>query len=200
MFTGIIIDMGIVTEINRKDDEIEMLIFSKNINDFKEGMSISCSGICLTVTSYKVVKDGVEFSVYISSETNDKTSLSQYKVGESINLEKSLLLGDEMSGHIVQGHVDSTAEIIEKCIVGESTIFKFKTQNQFMKYIAPKGSVALDGTSLTVNNVSEDSFDVNMIPYTLKHTTWNNRKVGDRVNLEIDIVARYVLKNNETIA
>jgi riboflavin synthase len=200
MFTGIIIDTGIVTEINRKDDEIEMSIFSKNINDFKEGMSISCSGICLTVTSYKVARDGVEFSVYISSETNDRTSLGQYKVGESINLEKSLLLGDEMSGHIVQGHVDSTAEIIEKCIVGESTIFKFKTQNQFMKYIAPKGSVALDGTSLTVNNVSKDSFDVNMIPYTLKHTTWNNRKVGDRVNLEIDIVARYVLKNNETIA
>ncbi|MDG2187468.1 MAG: riboflavin synthase [Hyphomicrobiales bacterium] len=200
MFTGIIIETGIIRNLIRKDSEIELSIFSKNIKPIKDGMSISCAGICLTVTSYKELEDGVLFTVYISSETTNSTSIAEYNLGDLINLEKSLSLGDEMSGHIVQGHIDSTAEIIEKYRVSESTIFKFKTQSKFMKYIVPKGSVALDGTSLTVNHVNNNNFDINIIPYTLEHTTWNIKEVGDKVNLEIDLVARYVVHNNKSNA
>ena len=174
MFTGIIIEKGLIKNIKRKDDEIEMLIFSQKISSFKEGMSISCAGICLTVVSFENYESGHLFSVYISNETLSRTTLAEYMEGDQINLEKSLALGDEMDGHIVQGHVDGVAEITDVEQDGESSRFTFKIEPNLVKYIAPKGSVALDGTSLTVNNVEGNKFDVNLIPDTLDHTTWKN--------------------------
>ena len=196
MFTGIIIEKGLIKDIKRKDNEIEMVHFSKKISSFKEGMSISCSGIGLTVVSFEYYESGHLFSVYISNETLSRTTLAEYMEGDQINLEKSLALGDEMDGHIVQGHVDGVAEITDVEQDGESSRFTFKIEPNLVKYIAPKGSVALDGTSLTVNNVEGNKFDVNLIPYTLDHTTWKSNLKGDKVNIEVDILSRYVLNAN----
>tara|TARA_X000000950_G_C13891100_1_gene650882 strand:- start:1753 stop:2346 length:594 start_codon:yes stop_codon:yes gene_type:complete len=195
MFTGIVIDVGIIKSLKKTKKEIEMTIYTENIASLKEGMSISCAGICLTVVSYKNYEKGYLFNVFASNETLSKTTLSNYEEGNRINLEKSLALGDEMDGHIVQGHVDGVAEITKIEQDGESTRFTFKIEPNLVKFIAPKGSVALDGTSLTVNNVDNDKFDVNLIPYTLAHTTWKHNNKGDRVNIEVDILSRYVLNN-----
>ncbi|MDC3085050.1 riboflavin synthase, partial [Gammaproteobacteria bacterium] len=186
MFTGIVIDVGIIKSLKKTKKEIEMTIYTENIASLKEGMSISCAGICLTVVSYKNYEKGYLFNVFASNETLSKTTLSNYEEGNRINLEKSLALGDEMDGHIVQGHVDGVAEITKIEQDGESTRFTFKIEPNLVKFIAPKGSVALDGTSLTVNNVDNDKFDVNLIPYTLAHTTWKHNSKGDRVNIEVD--------------
>ena len=195
MFTGIVIDVGIIKSLKKTKKEIEMTIYTENITSLKEGMSISCAGICLTVVSFKNYEKGYLFNVFASNETLSKTTLTNYKEGNQINLEKSLALGDEMDGHIVQGHVDGVAEITKIEQDGESTRFTFKIEPNLVKFIAPKGSVALDGTSLTVNNVDNDKFDVNLIPYTLAHTTWKHNSKGDRVNIEVDILSRYVLNN-----
>lgn len=195
MFTGIVIDVGIIKSLKKTKKEIEMTIYTENIVSLKEGMSISCAGICLTVVSFKNHEKGYLFNVFASNETLSKTTLSNYEEGNQINLEKSLALGDEMDGHIVQGHVDGVAEITKIEQDGESTRFTFKIEPNLVKFIAPKGSVALDGTSLTVNNVDNDKFDVNLIPYTLAHTTWKHNSKGDRVNIEVDILSRYVLNN-----
>ena len=195
MFTGIIIDVGTIKSVKKGKKEIEMAIYTEKISSLKEGMSISCAGICLTVVNYENYENGYLFNVYISNETLSKTTLANYEVGDQINLEKSLALGDEMDGHIVQGHVDGVAEIIKIEQDGESSRFTFKVKLALIKYIAPKGSVAMDGTSLTVNNVDGDKFDVNLIPYTLDHTTWKNNRKGDRVNIEVDILSRYVLND-----
>jgi len=195
MFTGIVIDVGIIKSLKKSKKEIELAIYTKNIKSLKEGMSISCAGICLTVVSFKNYEKGYLFNVFASNETLSKTTLSNYEEGNQINLEKSLALGDEMDGHIVQGHVDGVAEITKIEQDGESTRFTFKIEPNLVKFIAPKGSVALDGTSLTVNNVDNDKFDVNLIPYTLAHTTWKHNSKGDRVNIEVDILSRYVLNN-----
>ena len=195
MFTGIVIDVGIIKSLKKTKKEIEMTIYTENIASLKEGMSISCAGICLTVVSFKNYEKGYLFNVFASNETLSKTTLSNYEEGNQINLEKSLALGDEMDGHIVQGHVDGVAEITKIEQDGESTRFTFKIEPNLVKFIAPKGSVALDGTSLTVNNVDNDKFDVNLIPYTLAHTTWKDNSKGDRVNIEVDILSRYVLNN-----
>ena len=195
MFTGIVIDVGIIKSLKKTKKEIEMTIYTENIASLKEGMSISCAGICLTVVSFKNYEKGYLFNVFASNETLSKTTLSNYEEGNRINLEKSLALGDKMDGHIVQGHVDGVAEITKIEQDGESTRFTFKIEPNLVKFIAPKGSVALDGTSLTVNNVDKDKFDVNLIPYTLAHTTWKHNSKGDRVNIEVDILSRYVLNN-----
>ena len=195
MFTGIVIDVGIIKSLKKTKKEIEMTIYTENIASLKEGMSISCAGICLTVVSFKNYEKGYLFNVFASNETLSKTTLSNYEEGNRINLEKSLALGDEMDGHIVQGHVDGVAEITKIEQDGESTRFTFKIEPNLVKFIAPKGSVALDGTSLTVNNVDNNKFDVNLIPYTLAHTTWKDNSKGDRVNIEVDILSRYVLNN-----
>ena len=195
MFTGIVIDVGTIKSVKKGKKEIEMTIYTEKIVSIKEGMSISCAGICLTVVNYENYENGYLFSVYISNETLSKTTLANYEVEDQINLEKSLALGDEMDGHIVQGHVDGVAEIIKIKQDGESSRFTFRVTSDLIKFIAPKGSVAVDGTSLTVNNVDGDKFDVNLIPYTLDHTTWKNNRKGDRVNIEVDILSRYVLNN-----
>ncbi len=194
MFTGIIIDIGVIKKITKKDEDILLSIYSSNIKGFTNGMSISCSGICLTVIDFNKNETGHIFNVYVSKETLSKTNLGNLIEGDHINLEKSLSLGDEMSGHIVQGHIDGVVKIKNIESIGDSKKFCFVVDSNLMKFIAPKGSVSLDGTSLTVNNVYDSEFEINFIPYTLEHTTWKYRKIGDLVNIEVDILARYVLK------
>jgi len=194
MFTGIIIDIGVIKKITKKDEDILLSIYSSNIKGFTNGMSISCSGICLTVIGFNKNETGHIFNVYVSKETISKTNLGNLIEGDHINLEKSLSLGDEMSGHIVQGHIDGVVKIKNIESVGNSKKFCFVVDSNLMKFIAPKGSVSLDGTSLTVNNVYDSEFEINFIPYTLEHTTWKYRNIGDLVNIEVDILARYVLK------
>lgn len=194
MFTGIIIDIGVIKKITKKDEDILLSIYSSNVKGFTNGMSISCSGICLTVIDFNKSENGYVFDVYVSKETLSKTNLGNLIEGDHINIEKSLSLGDEMSGHIVQGHIDGVVKIKNIESIGDSKKFCFGVDSNLVKFIASKGSVSLDGTSLTVNHVNDTEFEVNFIPYTLEHTTWKYRNIGDLVNLEVDILARYVLK------
>ena len=196
MFTGIIIDIGVIKKITKKDEDILLSIYSSNVKGFTNGMSISCSGICLTVIDFNKSENGYVFDVYVSKETLSKTNLGNLIEGDHINLEKSLSLGDEMSGHIVQGHIDGVVKIKNIESIGDSKKFCFGVDSNLVKFIASKGSVSLDGTSLTVNHVNDTEFEINFIPYTLEHTTWKYRNIGDLVNLEVDILSRYVLKGD----
>lgn len=154
------------------------------------GASIACDGVCLTVTA----KGPDWFDVDISAETLAKTTLGEWTEDQRINLERSLRLGDELGGHIVSGHVDGVAEIVAMHPDGDSTRFTFRAPADLARFIAPKGSVALNGTSLTVNEVDGTEFGVNMIPHTKAVTTWGDAVTGARVNLEIDTLARYVAR------
>ena len=196
MFTGIVSHIGIVNKISHPDDwELSVNVINDNnsdndfnINSITIGASISCSGICLTLK--KILNNRLFFDV--SDETREKTNFSTWKVGSLINLEKSLKVGDELGGHFVYGHVDTTAVIrsIEK-INGSYKII-LGINRDFLKYFASKGSVSIDGVSLTVNDVDEDFFTVNIIPYTWTHTSFKNYNIGTVVNIEIDILARYL--------
>ena len=196
MFTGIVSHLGKVNKILHPDDwellvdilDVENLDKSYNLNSTPIGASISCSGICLTLK--KVSNNTLFFDV--SDETRDKTSFSTWEVGSLINLEKSLKVGDELGGHFVYGHVDTTAVIssIEK--INGSYKITFNINKDFLKYFAPKGSVSVDGVSLTVNDVDNDFFTVNIVPFTWLHTSFKNYKTGTVVNIEIDILVRYL--------
>ena len=196
MFTGIVSHIGIVNKISHPDDwELSVDVINDNnsdsdfnINSITIGASISCSGICLTLK--KVLNNTLFFDV--SDETREKTNFSSWKVGSLINLEKSLKVGDELGGHFVYGHVDTTAVIrsIEK--INGSYKITLNLNRDFLKYFASKGSVSIDGVSLTVNDVDEDFFTVNIIPYTWTHTSFKNYNIGTVVNIEIDILARYL--------
>ena len=196
MFTGIVSHIGKVNKISHPDDwELLVDVISDNksdsgfdTNSIAMGASISCSGICLTLK--KVSKNTLFFDV--SDETREKTNFSTWKVGTLINLEKSLKVGDELGGHFVYGHVDTTAVIrsIEK-INGSYKII-FEINKAFLKYFASKGSVSVDGVSLTVNDVDKDFFTVNIVPYTWLNTSFKNYKTGTIVNIEIDILVRYL--------
>jgi len=196
MFTGIVSHVGIVNKISHPDDwELSIDVMNHNVsnNDFSInsiaiGSSISCSGICLTLK--KVFNNTLFFDV--SDETRKKTNFSTWKTGSLINLEKSLKVGDELGGHFVYGHVDTTAIIksIEK--INGSYKITFNISRAFSKYFANKGSVSIDGVSLTVNDVNKDFFTVNIIPYTWLHTSFKNFKTGTIVNVEIDILVRYL--------
>ena len=196
MFTGIVSHIGKVKKISHPDDW-ELLVdvindnnsdSSFNKNSIAIGASISCSGICLTLK--KVSNNTLFFDV--SDETREKTNFSTWKVGSLINLEKSLKVGDELGGHFVYGHVDTTAVIrsIEK--INGSYKVSFSINIDFLKYFASKGSVSIDGVSLTVNDVDKEFFTVNIIPYTWTHTSFKNYNIGTVVNIEIDILARYL--------
>lgn len=190
MFTGIVTDMGDIRSLERRGDLRARIGTSYDTSGIDIGASIACSGVCLTV-----VQLGPDwFDVEISAETLDKTNIGQWAVGQKINLERALKVGDELGGHIVSGHVDGLAEIIEMRPEGDSVRFVFDAPHNLARFIAPKGSVALDGTSLTVNEVEDTRFGVNIIPHTQEVTTWGASKVGDKVNLEIDTLARYVAR------
>ena len=196
MFTGIVSHIGKVKKISHPDDwELLVDVINDNNveNDFNIkaiaiGASISCSGICLTLK--KILNNTLYFDV--SDETLEKTNFSTWKVGSLINLEKSLKVGDELGGHFVYGHVDTTAVIssIEK--INGSYKITFNINRDFLKYFASKGSVSVDGVSLTVNNVDNDFFTVNIVPFTWSNTSFKNYENGTVVNIEIDILVRYL--------
>ncbi len=193
MFTGIITDIGEVQQLEKRGDLHARIACAFDMDETSLGASIACDGVCLTV----VDKGAGWFDVDISAETLSKTNLSGWSNGHRINLEKALRVGDELGGHIVSGHVDGLAQIVDIREEGDSTRFSFDAPQALAKFIAPKGSVALNGTSLTVNEVDGTRFGINVIPHTKTHTTWGAAKVGDRINLEIDTLARYVARLSE---
>lgn len=196
MFTGIITDVGTVLELEQRGDLRARIGCRYDVDGIEIGASIACDGVCLTVVALGVSPQNW-FDVQISAESVSKTNIGAWTVGKPVNLERALKLGDELGGHIVSGHVDGVAVITAMVDEGESTRISFEAPESLAKFIAPKGSVALNGTSLTVNEVAGCSFGINVIPHTQEVTTWGAAKVGDRVNLEIDTLARYVARLQE---
>lgn len=197
MFTGIITDIGTVREIRAGGDTTFVIGTKLDLKDLALGASIACAGVCLTA-----IERGADwFAVQASAETLLRSTLKEWRVGTRVNLERALRAGDELGGHIVSGHVDAMAEIVERRREGDSERFAFRVPDEYAKAIAPKGSVTLDGVSLTVNEVQGNRFGVNLIPHTLAHTTFGSAQVGTIVNFEIDILARYVARlTGQTIA
>ena len=187
MFSGIIEDIGQVKYLSKNR---EVIAIKTSFSDIKMGESISCSGVCLTVSK---IEENVFFSD-LSPETLKKTTLSKLKVDHFINLEKSLKMGQEISGHMVFGHVDGLIKIKSIRKLKDSWLFEFEADKTIMKFLSDKCSIAVDGISLTVNNVSSKSFKVSIIPHTWENTSLKFNKVGDLVNTEIDMLARYVFK------
>ncbi|WP_417263566.1 riboflavin synthase [Celeribacter sp.] len=196
MFTGIVTDIGTVLELEKRGDLRARIGCAYDVDGIEIGASIACDGVCLTVITLGTDPQNW-LDVEISAESVSKTNISAWVVGKKLNLERALKLGDELGGHIVSGHVDGVAEIIAMVDEGDSTRIKFDAPEALAKFIAPKGSVALNGTSLTVNEVEGTSFGINVIPHTQEVTTWGRVKVGDKVNLEIDTLARYVARLQE---
>ena len=195
MFTGIVTDIGKIIELEKRGDLRARVEANYDMSTVAIGASIACDGICLTV-----IKTGSNwFDVEISAESVEKTHLkfNTWVIGASVNLERALRVGDELGGHIVSGHVDGVVEIVDMKDEGDSTRFVFLAPSDLQKFIAPKGSVALNGTSLTVNEVHSSKFGVNVIPHTKEVTTWGSSKIGDFLNLEIDTLARYVARLKE---
>jgi riboflavin synthase len=191
MFTGIITATGRVEKIDASRPDVRYWISTPwKMDAFAMGASIACSGCCLTV----VEKSGNTFAVDVSRETLSKTSLGKWAAGSRVNLEPSLKMGDELGGHIVSGHVDGLAVIESIAPEGGSRRMRLRVPQSLKKFIAPKGSVALDGVSLTVNEVEDDVFGVNIIPHTWDVTTFGDAKPGDAMNMEADLLARYVAR------
>ncbi len=191
MFTGIITDVG---EVIEKRGGVFAIRSGYAADGIALGASISHDGCCLTVTNVTADGSGSRYTLDVSNETLSKTTLGDWTTGRAVNLERALKAGDELGGHIVTGHVDATAQIVSIVPDGESRRLTFEVPDGLARYIAEKGSVALDGTSLTVNEVTGNRFGVNLIPHTLTVTTWGRKKAGDRVNIEIDPLARYVAR------
>ena len=193
MFTGIITDVGRVLELDQQGDLRARIGTGYDVDGIDLGASVACNGVCLTVIALgRAPQDW--FDVQISAETVGATNVGRWAVGTPLNLERALKVGDELGGHIVSGHVDGVAEVVAMRDEGDSTRVTFRTPKALARFIAPKGSVALDGTSLTVNEVDGVDFGVNFIPHTKAETTWGQTKVGDLINLEIDTMARYVAR------
>lgn len=196
MFTGIITAKGLIEKIDATRPDVRYTIATPwDMAGFAMGASIACSGCCLTV----VEKSGMSFSVDISRESLAKTNLGTWAVGTPINLEASLKLGDEMGGHIVSGHVDGLAIVESITPEGGSRRIQLRAPAALQKLVAPKGSVALDGVSLTVNKVEGNLFGINIIPHTWEVTTFGALKVGDALNMEVDPLARYVARFLEKV-
>lgn len=191
MFTGIITDVG--TVVDRAGGSFTIRA-GYPADGIAVGASICCDGVCLTATEIVAEGSGCRFRVDVSNETRSKTTLDGWQAGTRINLERSLKAGDELGGHIVSGHVDGVARILDVRADGESRRFLLEAPEHLALYIAPKGSVALDGTSLTVNEVAGNRFGVNLIPHSLTVTTWGAKTAGQIVNLEVDVFARYVAR------
>jgi len=194
MFTGIITDLGRVQRLRRSagpEGGLELTIATAySIGEIPLGASIACSGPCLTV----VALEPGAFAVQASAETLARSTLGGWVEGTPVNLERALRLGDELGGHLLSGHVDGVARLVDHRPEGDSVRFTIEAPVALMRYIAPKGSVALDGVSLTVNEVAGSRFGVNIIPYTLSHTSLGESAPGQRLNLEIDTIARYVAR------
>ena len=190
MFTGIVTDVGRVRQIRRDGDVRFAIETAYDTARIDIGASIACSGVCLTV----VDKGPDWFAVDASAETLACSNLDGWRVGSPVNLERALRVGDELGGHILSGHVDGVAEVVARRPEGDSIRFTFELPTDLARYVAPKGSIALDGVSLTVNEVSGSRFGCNIIPHTQRVTTFGSADVGTRLNVEIDVLARYVAR------
>ena len=193
MFTGIVTDVGTVRSAEQRGDLRLTIATGYDLATIDLGASIACSGACLTV----VDKGDDWFAVDVSAETISKTAASQWREGAKLNLERSLRLGDELGGHIVTGHVDAVGEVVGTCAEGDSTRVGIRVPRELGTMVAPKGSIALDGVSLTVNDVREAEdgsthFSVNIIPHTAQHTTLGEIAGGRQLNVEVDVLARYI--------
>jgi len=196
MFTGIITDVGRIISLEQQGDLRARVGCAYDVDGIDLGASIACNGVCLTVIALgREPKNW--FDVQISAETIGATNVGNWTVGSALNLERALKVGDELGGHIVSGHVDGVAEVVAMQDEGDSTRVTFRAPEELAKFTAPKGSVALDGTSLTVNEVEGCDFGINFIPHTKAETTWGQTKLGDLINLEIDTMARYVARLRE---
>ena len=188
MFTGIIESVGQIMLLNNKQGDLEIKIKYKFtcLNDISLGDSVSVNGICLTVKKFN--KNFMYFD--LSNETISR--ISELRVGEMVNLETSLRINSKISGHFVFGHIDGIAKLTRNDIKSRSEEWTVKPPKKLMKYISEKGSISINGVSLTVNSVQESSFKINLIPYTLEHTTLKNFNIGNKMNIEVDMLARYV--------
>jgi riboflavin synthase len=195
VFTGIITDIG---EVIGREGGRFAIRSGFDADGIDIGASIACDGCCLTVVTVRPDGAGSAFTVDVSNETLSKTTLDSWAPGRRINLERALRAGDELGGHIVSGHVDGVARILDVRADGESRRLLLELPPPLARFVAPKGSVALDGTSLTVNEVQGTRFGINLIPLTLTQTTWGRKKPGDEINVEIDLFARYVARLMET--
>ncbi|MCJ2115605.1 riboflavin synthase [Methylobacterium sp. J-001] len=203
MFTGLVSDVGTIVSIAGEGDLRRITIrASYDPATIALGASIACSGPCLTAVAVEPAEGGCVFAVDAAAETLARTTVGRWTAGGRINLERSLKIGDELGGHLVTGHVDGVAEILERESVtagawGPSDRFTLRAPAGLSRFIAEKGSVCLDGTSLTVNSVDGDVFSVLLIPHTLQVTTWGERRAGDGLNLEVDLIARYAARLTE---
>lgn len=198
MFTGLVSDVGEIVAVEQRGALTRLRIACGYAKEsIALGASIACSGACLTATDVTREDGRTVFDVDAAAETLAVTSVAAWRVGRRINLERSLKVGDELGGHIVTGHVDGIAQLTAREDFDGMAKFRFSTPTNLAKFIAAKGSVALDGTSLTVNEVEADQFSVLLIPHTLTVTTWGDLAVGDGVNLEVDLMARYAARLSE---
>ena len=196
MFTGIVTDVGEVRRIEKRGDTHLVIATHYDPATIDIGASIACSGVCLTVAEKG---DGPEpwFAVTASAETLSKTTLGSWKVGDRVNLERSLKIGDELGGHIVAGHADGIATIVSREELPDMARFELRTTRELARFIAPKGSITLDGVSLTINTVADVGFSVLIIPHTLAVTTLSGWRTGSEVNIEVDLMARYAARLTE---
>ena len=201
MFSGIVTGLGEVLEVDKKSGELRRFVIACDYDpdSIALGASIACSGICLTVVERGTSVDRPFFAVDAAAETLRLTTASHWRRGTRINLERSLRLGDEMGGHLVSGHVDGIAELVSRDDFLDSASFTLRVPTALSRFIAVKGSIALDGVSLTVNMVKGDMFSVLIIPHTLQVTTFGKFEPGARLNLEVDPLARYVARLMETL-
>jgi len=195
MFTGLVSDVGTIVSITPKGDLHRIRIAcSYDPKSIALGASIACSGPCLTAVEMGSDKGQSFFEVDAAAETLSRTTVGEWKVGTHINLERAMKIGDELGGHIVTGHVDGLAKIVERRDFDGMAHFDIEAPADLARFIAEKGSVCLDGTSLTVNGVTGNRFTILLIPHTLAVTTWGERKTGDHLNLEVDLMARYAAR------
>lgn len=191
MFTGIIETLGLVKEIISSGTNIDIWVQSNITNELKIDQSVAHNGVCLTV----VAIDGDTYKVTAVAETINKTNLGKWQAGATVNLERALKVGDRLDGHFVQGHVDATATCIGKEALEGSWLFHFKYDEQFAALMIEKGSVCINGVSLTAFNVGRDTFSVTIIPYTYEHTNFSALESGDMVNIEFDVLGKYLLRS-----
>jgi riboflavin synthase len=200
MFTGIITDIGHIKAIEPRGDLRVVIATGYDTAGLAIGASVACSGVCLTV----VAKAPGEFSVDVSGETTSRTAGGQWVAGRRLNLERALKVGDELGGHIVTGHVDAVGTVESVEPVGDSTRITIQVPRDIAPFVAPKGSICLDGVSLTVNTVTDNAagavFTINVIPHTAEWTTFGTIKAGDQLNIEIDVLARYLARMRQALA
>jgi len=191
MFTGIIEEVGVVKKIDRKPGMARLTVEANTvIEDIKVGDSVACNGVCLTVAELNHHR----ISFDIMSQTLERTNLGKGKVGEKINLERSLRAGDRLSGHILSGHIDGMGTLVTKQNDSKNLVLRIVTSADIMRYLVPKGSIACEGISLTIVDLAKDYFTVNIIPHTLRATNLDSKKVGDTLNIEVDLFGKYVYR------